>query len=191
MTGSTLRQRTRAAVLALLACVATRSASADGLASTVDARSSPARLRYVSGQLPPAGYHVESHLRPWIPIVGASGVLVFYGLGAAFAASENCSYGKWVLLPVFGPFIASEQYRHAPRSGVCADDDGAGRVVTLGVGAGQLVGALFLLATPLFPKKELIRGEIEGGARATSELTLHVAPNLGPNVAGVRVLGTF
>jgi hypothetical protein len=60
----------------------------------------------------------------------------------------------------------------------------------LDVGVGQLVGALFLVATPLFPKKELVRGEIETPP-ATSDLTLHVAPNLGPNGAGVRVVGTF
>jgi hypothetical protein len=202
--GATLRHRTRAAVLALLACISTRSARADGYAPTVDARSSPElaaapvagppylpRLPYVPGQVPPPGYHVESHVRPWIPIVGVSGVLAFYALGVAFVASQNCSFANWAFLPVAGPFIASEQYRHPPRSGQCADSDGVGRAVMLDVGVGQSVGALFLVATPLFPKKELVRGEIDGTPPATSDLTLHVAPNLGPNGAGVRVLGTF
>lgn len=189
--GSALQRLTRAAVLALLACLSTRSARADGLASTVDGQPYPARLSYVPGQLPPAGYHVESHVRPWIPIVGASGVLVFYSLGVAFAALENCSYSKWALLPVAGPFIASEKFRNAPRSGVCLDDDGVGRGVMLDVGVGQLIGALFLVATPLFPKKELVRDDIAGTPRSTSDLTLHVAPNLGPTGGGVSVLGTF
>jgi hypothetical protein len=117
--------------------------------------------------------------------------LVFYAVGAAFVASDNCSYAKWVLLPVAGPFIASEKYRHAPRSGACADDDGVGRGVTLDIGVGQLIGALFLAATPLFPKKELVRDDYGGAPSAPSNLTLHVVPNLGPTAGGVSVLGTF
>src|SRR3954465_12065483 len=100
--GSTLRHRTRAAVLAALACIATRSARAQGYGPTVDARSShevaaapvagppyPARFPYVPGQLPPPGYHVESHVRPWIPIVGASGALV--SLHVAPNLGPNCA----------------------------------------------------------------------------------------------------
>jgi hypothetical protein len=109
----------------------------------------------------------------------------------AFVASENCSYSHWALLPVAGPFVASEKYRQAPRSGVCADDDGVGRAVTLDVGAGQLIGALFLLAAPLFPKKELVRGEVDRAAGTRSNLTLHVDANLGRTGAGLAVRGTF
>jgi hypothetical protein len=113
--------------------------------------------------------------------------LIFYAVGVAFVASEKCSYSTWALLPVAGPFIASEKYRNAPRSGACADDDGVGRGVTLDVGVGQLIGALFLAATPLFPKKELVHDE----PPSTSNLTLRVAPSLGPTGGGVSVVGTF
>jgi hypothetical protein len=134
---------------------------------------------------------VESHVRPWLPILGASGVLVWYAVGVAFVASEKCSFSRWALVPLAGPFIASEKYRNAPSSGPCSDNDGVGRAITLDVGAGQLISALFLAATPLFPKKELVRDDIAGTPRTTSDLTLHVAPNVGPTGAGIGVFGSF
>jgi hypothetical protein len=132
-------------------------------------------------------------MRPWLPAVGGILFGAFYATAAvseAFRAGPECPSDKWLLLPIAGPFIAAG-YRGDHARGPCQNEPDAVSATGLFVadGIGQVVGAAFVSAAFLAPKRELVRDPANNPTSSGVEWLL--APAVGPSRAGVSVIGTF
>jgi len=156
----------------------------------------PAKLRYQDGAAPPAGYHVEEHPRKGLVISGAVTLGTAYFLSATIGLSSSNPDDRWLLMPVFGPFVDMG----ARGSHSCGQNSSAVdcnlfepiiRFYLAMDGIVQTAGGVLLLTGFLFQKKEFVSDTYYGlnapGPRISS---LIVLPQVTPaSRFGLTLLG--
>ncbi len=107
----------------------------------------------------PAGYHVETRPRVGLVVSGAVTLGVFYMLSVSVAARAKTSEGRWMAVPVLGPFAAMGAHedpcatkRGTEGAWACVDAD---PTLELFDGIGQIIGAS-LLTTGLVARRSVL-----------------------------------
>jgi hypothetical protein len=156
----------------------------------------PVKLRYQDGVAPPAGYHMEEHPRKGLVIGGAVTLGTAYFLSATIGLSSSNPDDRWLLMPVFGPFIdmgARGSHSCGPNSNAvdCNLFEPIIRFYLAMDGIVQTAGGVLLLSGFLFPKKEFVSdtyyGFVNHGPRLASWTVL---PQVTPGSRlGLTLLG--
>ena len=170
------------AVSLLLALFASRSACAEGLDSSVPSPAPPVSA--------PLGYHVERHVRPWLPITGGVILTVFYGLAVSGAVNGTCAGSRWLFVPVVGPFAAADEPYSPNEPAACDDPEGIQHAAYMWDGIGQLAGVGFLAASLAFPRIEIVPDPTTAPS-SRSLSTVQVVPAAGATGASIALRGTF
>jgi hypothetical protein len=133
-------------------------------------------LPYREGSALPAGYHLEERPRKGLVIAGAVVLGTTYVLSASIGMASTNTADRWLLVPVFGPFMDLG----ARGSRTCTSASGEVdcvfepiiRIYLALDGVVQVAGAVLLTTGLVFRKKELVSdtyyGLSTGGPRITS-----------------------
>jgi hypothetical protein len=120
----------------------------------------PPHVEEFDGFNVPAGYHVETRPRVGLIVGGAVPFGVLYMLSVSVAAKAKTSEGRWMAVPVIGPFAAMGAHqdpcattRGTEGSWACVDFD---PTLELFDGLGQIVGASLLTAGLLSRRSVLV-----------------------------------
>jgi hypothetical protein len=133
------------------------------------------------GQALPAGYRRAKQTRTGLLITGAVMLGAAYSTSALVGTASNKDGDGWLLLPVFGPLIASGE-----RSGGAGDD----QIAYLMFFAGQATGAVLLGYGLLSKRSVFLRDAV--AADATPTVRWGVTPLLmGRGPGGLGVVGEF
>jgi hypothetical protein len=145
----------------------------------------PKQLRYVAGEEPPPGYHVEEQSRRGLTIGGATvfGAPYLIGFMVGFFNEFEDDTG-WLALPIAGPFILASKRERCDRLESefgCDNDDDDGRSILILDGLMQATGAVLFAWGVSSRKKVLIRDDV----------ALTLVPRIGTKAVGLGATGRF
>src|SRR6266511_1504317 len=125
--------------------------------------------RFREGVPPPPGYHIEEHPRKGLVIAGSITFGTMYLLSSAIGLSSSNPDDRWLLLPIFGPFVdMAARSNHNCSSTLTADSVECNvfepiiRYYLALDGIVQTAGGVLLLTGFLFPKKEYVSDSYYG-----------------------------
>jgi hypothetical protein len=136
------------------------------------------RIKYQPGMAPPQGYHIEETPRKGLVISGFVVLGTTYFLSATIGASSSNTDDRWLLVPVFGPFIdIGNRNAHGCPTGTstsslsCDVFDPIIRTYLAFDGVAQATGALLLTLGYVFPKKEFVADSYYSGKLTGPRMT--------------------
>jgi len=143
----------------------------------------PTKIKYQEGMAPPQGYHIEENPRKGLVIAGYVVLGSTYFLSATIGMSSSNPDDRWLLVPVFGPFVdLGARNSHGCSSGntTCEVFDPVIKTYLALDGAAQMAGAVLLTTGYLFTKKEFVSDTYYGRASAPRVATWTVVPQVTP-----------
>jgi hypothetical protein len=146
------------------------------------------RLKYQEGMAPPHGYHIEENPRRGLVISGFVVLGTTYFLSATIGLSSSNSDDRWLLVPVFGPFVdIGARNEHGCGSTVTASNvtcsvfDPVIKFYLAFDGIAQTAGAVLLMTGYLFPKKEFVSDTYYGVRSSGPRIaTWNIVPQVTP-----------
>jgi hypothetical protein len=146
------------------------------------------RIKYQEGMAPPHGYHIEENPRRGLVISGYVVLGTTYFLSATIGLSSSNSDDRWLLVPVFGPFIdLGARNQHGCDSNVTASSvtcnvfDPVIKTYLALDGVAQATGALLLTLGYALPKKEFVSDSYYGSrSPGTGIASWTVVPQVTP-----------
>jgi len=155
------------------------------------------RIKYKEGMAPPAGYHFEESPRKGLVIAGSITLGSTYFISALIGGSSTNRDDRWLLVPVFGPFVdfgerSSRGCLTANSPNVdCELFEPVIQTYLILDGIAQTAGGVLLVLGFLLPKKEFVSdayyGLSSGGPHVASWT---VVPQVAPGMRyGVSLVG--
>jgi hypothetical protein len=128
----------------------------------------PPILKYQEGARAPAGYHLEERPRKGLVVAGSVVLGTTYFLSAAIGMASRNTDDRWLLVPVFGPFLDLGARGNNGCTGTataaCDALDAVVRFYLALDGVVQGAGALLLVSGFVFPKKEFVSDSYYGAS---------------------------
>ncbi len=159
---------------------------------------SPRELPFEDGYVPP-GYHLESRPRKGLIIGGSVTLGSFYAFSLTAAMQSSSTEGRWLAVPVIGPWAAMSTHvdpcrdRHSSSDGFsCLDFAPMFEMIDA---LGQLTGAALLGAGFVSTRDVLVRDEGAAPSRSSAGAKLVLLPRATESargfVVGMTAIGTF
>jgi hypothetical protein len=144
----------------------------------------PTKLPYREGAAPPPGYHIEQGPRKGLVIAGAIVLGTTYFLSASIGMASTDHDDRWLLVPVFGPFLdlGARGDRSSCSSGNldCVTEPVIRTYLVLD-GVVQATGAVLLITGLAFQKKEFVSDTYYGAENRGPRFSLYsVTPDVVP-----------
>ena len=141
----------------------------------------------------PPGYHLEERPRKGLVIAGAVVFGTTYFLSAAIGMSSKNTDDRWLLVPVFGPFLdLGARGNNCTTSSSTTACDALETVVRFYLaldGVVQGAGGLLLISGFVFPKKEFVSDTYYGGVRGPGVAWWTVTPDVSSSRFGLTLRG--
>jgi hypothetical protein len=147
------------------------------------------RIKYREGMPAPAGYHLEESPRKGLVIAGAVTLGTTYFLSALIGGASSNPDDRWLLVPVFGPFVdAGNRGSHGciARGSSTPSDQTCEALETVVVtylvfdGVAQAAGGILLALGFALPKKEFVSDTYYGLSSGPRVASWVVVPQVTP-----------
>jgi hypothetical protein len=152
-------------------------------------------LEYQEGVAPPQGYHLERRPREDLVIQGGLVLGGSYLFSAFVGATSSNTDDRWLLLPVFGPFLdilVRTQHRcdAASPGATCNVFDQVTRFYLALDGVAQVAGGALFASGFIFQKKELVMDSYDCAALRGPRVTRWtLVPEVAPSRYGLMLRG--
>jgi hypothetical protein len=142
----------------------------------------------------PAGYHLEERPRKGLVIAGSVVLGTTYFLSAAIGMASTNTGDRWLLVPVFGPFLdlgarGSDSCTTSSSARTCDALETVVRFYLALDGVVQGSGALLLISGFVFPKKEFVSDSYYGRTRGPGVAWWTVTPDVTSSRVGLTLRG--